>query len=258
MIEWISCRSALVRSSLPELDYCLNPYVGCGHGCRYCYVPDVLGDETLHREWGKRIRVKENLEQILAKEVRIKKKGVVGVSTATDPYQPLEKDLELTRRCLQLLRRAGFTVSIQTKSPLVLRDRDLFEPSWDIGVTIITLDPELARILEPNAPPPDSRVHILEELADMDTWLFLGPIIPGVNDGIENLTQLVKVAKRTKSVLMYDWFRPKPWAVQRMTDALTEAGYKMSALGDLGWRAKMISTLTSLCRSEGVKMKPAF
>ena len=260
MIETAFCRTALNRSTLPGLDYCLNPYVGCGHGCRYCYVPDVLKREDLHQNWGQRVFVKKGIEEILKKEVRTKKKGTVGLSTVTDPYQPLEAKMEITRRCLEILQGSDFKVSIQTKSELVLRDRDLLEPPFDVGVTIITMDEELSLLLEPAASPPDARAHVLEELSGkLETWVFLGPVIPGVNDDEGEIRKVIEVARRTKSLLLFDWFRPKPWATQRLLSALEgKFEAKVELARNHEWRNQTLKKVENACRELGVRFELAF
>ena len=127
----LSCKAALSRSGLPGFDYALNPYRGCQHGCIYCYSPETLREkrvcyspETLRekREWGSFVEVKRNIPGVLAKELRRLKKGVVGIGTVTDAYQPVEERYGVTRRCLEQLLRRDFPICIQTKSSLVERD----------------------------------------------------------------------------------------------------------------------------------------
>ena len=92
-IREVKCKSALSSSSLPGLDYSLNPYRGCQHNCAYCYVPNVL--RIQRKEWGSFVEVKTNIPVVLSKELKKKKPGVVGLSTVTDPYQPIEKKYHL-------------------------------------------------------------------------------------------------------------------------------------------------------------------
>ena len=116
-VTTISCKSALSQSRLLGYDYALNPYRGCEHGCSYCYAPYVLHED---REWGGFVDVKLDIPSVLSKELGRRKKGVVGISTVTDPYQPIEKKYELTRTCLEHLLRHDFPICIQTKSALAL------------------------------------------------------------------------------------------------------------------------------------------
>ena len=202
-----NCKTALSKSKLPGLDYAINPYLGCEHGCLYCYSPSVLGLKEAHRRWGSFVEAKVNIPEVLAKEVRRKPKGIVGVSTVTDPYQPLEERYKLTRRCLMVLNETGFKASIQTKSDLVTRDIDvILSGGFEVCITITTLNKELAQALEPKAPPPSRRVEALDKLASqgIETWIFFGPIIPGLNDDEENVRRILEVARETRSKLYYD------------------------------------------------------
>jgi len=263
----INCKTALSPSKLPGLRYSLNPYLGCEHGCGYCYSPSTLRDEWVGLNWGKFVRVKQNIVEVLAREVKRKPKGTVGVSPVCDPYQPLEAKLELTRKCIELLSRRGFPVSIQTKSSLVLRDVDLIVPEkFDVGVTITTMDRELAGKFEPRASLPDARAQVLEEFSSrgVETWLFLGPIIPEINDSEDGLRRVIEVAHRTHSELIYDKLNLKRWVFDRLVPVL-EGGRPGLAerLPDLirgqseSWR-RTGSMVESICRELGVRCEPAF
>lgn len=263
----MNCKTALSPSKLPGLRYSLNPYLGCEHGCVYCYSASTLRDEWMGLNWGKFVRAKQNIVEVLAREVKRKPKGTVGVSTVCDPYQPLEAKLELTRKCIELLSRHGFPVSIQTKSSLVLRDLNLIVPEkFDVGVTITTMDRELAGKIEPRASPPEARAQVLEEFSSrgVKTWLFLGPIIPQLNDGADSLKQVIEVARRTRSKLIYDKFNLKRWTLDRLAPVLEEERPGLAGrLPDLirgqseSWR-KTCSKVESICRELGVGCEPAF
>lgn len=265
--SYIYCKTALSRSKLPGLRYSLNPYVGCEHGCAYCYSPSVLGDRQLAASWGKVVRVKRNVVEVLAQEVERKPKGVVGVSTVTDPYQPIEAALELTRKCMETLSMHDFPISIQTKSSLVLRDSDLIVPKkFDVGVTITTMDSDLAGLIEPRASPPDERAQVLEEFSSrgVDTWLFLGPIIPEINDSEENLARVIKVASKSNSKVVYDRLNLKQWTMERLRPVLdNERPGLAERLPDIvqegsgSWH-KTFSKIRSICSELGVKCEAAF
>ena len=196
MIKEIRVKTALSPSQLPGLDYALNPYRGCGHACIYCYAPSVIHWDK--GKWGDLIEVKVNLPRILSKELRTKKKRVIGLGTVTDPYQSAEKKYEITRRCLELLLMHDFPVCIQTKSPLVLRDIDLLRrfSNIEVGITLTTLDDIARKKLEPGAPSARERLHTLEKLANngIDTWVFMGPLLPYITD-IEALIDAVAAVK---------------------------------------------------------------
>ena len=104
-LKEITCKSALSISNLSGLDYALNPYKGCEHGCIYCYAPSVLRED---RNWGEFVDIKRNIPSVLAKELKTKKKGTIGISTVTDPYQPVEKKFEITRKCLDQISKNDY------------------------------------------------------------------------------------------------------------------------------------------------------
>ncbi len=188
----IKVKTALSPSQLPGLDYALNPYRGCAHACVYCYAPSVIHWDK--GKWGELVEVKVNLPRILSKELRIKKKGIVGLGTVTDPYQPAEKKYELTRRCLELLLIHDFPVCIQTKSSLVLRDMDLLKEfsNIEVGMTLTTLDDGVREKMEPGASSVGERMRALAELREkgIKTWVFLGPVMPHITD-VEALVDAV-------------------------------------------------------------------
>lgn len=182
LIKEIRCKSALTPSRIAGIDYALNPYVGCAHGCRYCYA-DFMRRYTNHREpWGTFVEVRVNAPDQLARDVERLRPGVVSLSTVTDPYQPLEQRYALSRRCLTVLARTLFPVSILTKSPLVTRDLDLLRvlPECEVGLTITTDDERMRRLFEPHAPPIAERLTALAALkaAGMRTYAFVGPALP--------------------------------------------------------------------------------
>ena len=262
----IRCTVALTATKLPELDYSFNPYLGCQIGCRYCYALSFLQEKELGLNWGNFVMVKENILEILARDVKKKTRGVVGVSTLTDPYQSIEKKLEITRNGIELMSTNGFHVSIQTKSNLVLRDLDLISPgTFDIGVTITSSKPEVSRILEPSAPLPEKRAQILEECSNkgVETWLFFGPIIPHVNDSQSDILSVVKLAKRSNSIILYDRFREKRWVLEVLLPRLDELesglGQKVKdSINDLSYWRQTSSMIERICKNQGVNLKVAF
>jgi len=181
----ITVRTALVRSGIPGVDYGINPYLGCGHGCLYCYAAFMTRYARHHASfrWGTFVEAKVNIVQVLRNELsRKRKKGTVMLSTVCDPYQPAEARYGLTRGCMEALRESGWGFDILTRSPLVTRDRDILKtaPGVSVGVTIPTNDESVRKILEPNAPPIESRLGALRKLRDagIDTWAFIGPMLP--------------------------------------------------------------------------------
>jgi DNA repair photolyase len=181
-VREIFSKAILTKTAIPGLDYCINPYVGCGHGCRYCYA-SFMKRFTGHLEpWGEFVDVKVNAANILAKQLKRARQGTVSLSTVTDPYQPLEKSYQLTRKCLEALLEHQFSVSILTRSSLCLRDIDLFRQfkNIEVGFSITTDDEVIKRIFEPYSPSIHSRVEALKALHNekIGTYAFIGPMLP--------------------------------------------------------------------------------
>jgi DNA repair photolyase len=181
-IKEILAKTILTKTAISGLDYCINPYVGCGHGCRYCYA-SFMKRFTGHMEpWGEFIDVKVNAPSLLKKQLKRAKQGVVALSTVTDPYQPIEKKYQLTRKCLEALVEAQFPVNLLTRSPLCLRDIDLFKQfkNIEVGLSITTHDEGVRKIFEPYSPSIHARVKTLRVLHQekIQSFAFIGPILP--------------------------------------------------------------------------------
>lgn len=181
-------KSILSKSGIPGVDYCINPYVGCSHGCRYCYAT-FMKRFTGHTEpWGSFVDVKTNAPEVLHRQMKKASRGHVLISSVTDPYQPVEEKYKLTRGCLEVLLPHQFSVDILTKSPLVLRDLDLLKQfkELEVGITITTDDDEIRKIFEPHAPPIEARIQALKTLAKagLKTYAFIGPLLPMDPEGL--------------------------------------------------------------------------
>ncbi len=180
IIREIQAKSILSKSQV--YDYALNAYVGCQHNCNYCYAK-FMKRFTCHGEpWGAFVDAKTNAPELLAREIRKKKRGRVWISGVCDAYQPIEKKYELTRKCLMILVEHGWPVTIQTKSPLVLRDIDILKRSADaeVGFTITTADEKVRRIFEAGAPPIEKRIEALATLhhEGIRTFVMIAPLLP--------------------------------------------------------------------------------
>jgi DNA repair photolyase len=188
-------RSALSRNESPDLpfDASLNPYRGCEHGCAYCYARpthEYLG-LSAGLDFETRILVKQELPQLLRRELSSPrwKPQVIALSGVTDAYQPLERRLGITRRCLEVLAEFRNPVSVVTKSALVVRDADLLAglarvDAASVYLSVTTLDPELQRRMEPRAAAPSKRLAAIEALAraGIPVGVMVAPVIPGLND----------------------------------------------------------------------------
>jgi DNA repair photolyase len=199
----------------------INPYVGCEFGCTYCYARDThrYAVERAERRYGepaqeelppwlafeKRILVKTDVAERLARTLDPSKLGddSLVIGTATDPYQPAERIYRLTRKVLEVLTGfRGLRIGIISKSPLVTRDIDVLQRlssrnEVTVNVSIATLDPRLARRLEPRSPVPTARIRGLARLsaAGIHAGLLLAPIVPAVTDDREGLLRLMSAAK---------------------------------------------------------------
>ena len=181
-VREIFAKTVLTRTAISGFDYCLNPYVGCGHGCRYCYA-SFMKRFTGHKEpWGEFIDVKVNAPSLLKNQLKRAKPGIVAISTVTDPYQPVEKKYKITRGCLEALLDKQFSVNVLTRSPLCLRDLDLFKrfKKIEVGLTVTTHDEAMKKLFEPCSPSISSRIRTLETLRKerVKTYAFIGPLLP--------------------------------------------------------------------------------
>jgi DNA repair photolyase len=188
-------KHVLTKNGSPDVgfDYSINPYRGCEHGCIYCYARPSHAYMGLSAgiDFETRLFYKENagkvLEQELAKPGYVPKTIMLGANT--DPYQPVERDLRVTRSVLEVLARARHPVSIISKSAMVLRDLDLLtDLSKDglvtVTISITTLSVETKRILEPRTASPQARLRALRELnaAGVPSGVMVAPVIPAITD----------------------------------------------------------------------------
>ena len=185
VVREVRARRVLSPSGIYDVDYSVNPYVGCEHACAYCFARGLCRVPEVRENWGNLVYVKVNAPRVLRRELRRARRGTVLVSSVTDPYQPVEARYQLTRRVLEALLRHGFPVVVMTKSDLVLRDADLLCEIGEVEVGLtITCDESASRVLEPRAPPPSRRVRALRELSGLglETFAFIGPFIPVVTE----------------------------------------------------------------------------
>src|SRR5690242_11066805 len=204
----LPARSALNRESSQRMPFAwtLNPYRGCEFGCKYCYARYTHEFMEMHEglEFEQKIFAKLGSPDLLRAELRRARDGgqSIALGTATDPYQPAEKQFEVTRGMLEVFGEfEGLDFSITTKSTLILRDLDLLVPlarrhRLSVHITVTTVDSRLARLLEPKAPPPLKRLEAVRQLvsAGIRTGVNAAPIIPGLTDAPAQLEALARVA----------------------------------------------------------------
>ena len=190
----------------------MNIYRGCQHGCIYC---DARSSCYQMNHVFEDIEVKENAIELLEGALRSRRRpAVIGTGAMTDPYIPLEKKLEFTRRSLETIEKYGFGATVQTKSDLVLRDLALFQrihrkAKAVLQMTLTCMDDGLSRLIEPNVCPTSRRVAVLREFqkAGVPTVVWLCPILPFLTDTGENIRSIVEACRDTgvKGII---WFGP--------------------------------------------------
>jgi len=198
-------RTIINRVDSPDLNFkwTLNPYRGCEHGCAYCFARpthEMLGFSS-GLDFETKIVAKPDAPDLLRRELaspRWRAEPIV-MSGVTDCYQPLERRLQITRRCLEVLAECRQPVGLITKNRLIVRDRDLLAAlarhrAVNVTVSLTTLDPKLAAVMEPRTSRPIDRLRAISELADagIPVSAMLAPIIPGLND--HEIPRLLKAA----------------------------------------------------------------
>jgi DNA repair photolyase len=211
-IKEIQAKNILSKSKV--YDWTINPYVGCQHGCIYCYAKFMKRFSGHKENWGEFVDVKINAPELLSQGIKKKKKGRVWVSGVCDPYQPVEKKYELTKKCLEILQRNNWPVTIQTKSPLVLRDLDLLKKFHEIevGFTITTGDEKIKQIFEPRTSSIEKRVQALERLHQegIKTYAMIAPLLPKAESLVNKLKGKVDYVIIDKMNYHYaDWVYKK-------------------------------------------------
>jgi len=224
-VRTLQAKAILQRSRLPDARFVINPYIGCVHGCVYCYAR-FMKRFTAHREpWGAFVDAKLNAADLLRQELARRREpitDVVFLSSVTDPYQPAERKCRLTRALLEVLLEYQVPVSVLTKSDLVLRDIDLLErfASCRVGLSISILDAALARRLEPRAVPPARRLRALRTLRDrgVRTYAFVSPCLPGITQ----LDGLVEALSGTIDEIGFEAINPHGGNWRGVEQALSE------------------------------------
>lgn len=189
----------------------MNLYRGCSHGCIYCDARSTCYNMQHDFE---DIEVKANAVELLEKTLANKRiKGMIGTGAMSDPYLHIEKELQHTRRCLELIDRYEYGLAIQTKSDLILRDLDLLKSINEktkcvVQMTMTTYDDELCKIIEPNVCVTSKRAEVLNIMRDngIPTIVWMTPILPFINDTEENIRGLIKFCVEAKvyGILLWD------------------------------------------------------
>ena len=192
----------------------INPYRGCEFACKYCYARYTHEFMEMRDgiEFEQKIYAKQHAADLLRQELRKVKPGEdIALGTATDPYQPIEEELEITRTILEeIARHSGLEVGIVTKSAMLARDIDVLREIGEhnrisVSFTVTTVDTELARILEPRAPRPDLRLECLRKLreAGIRAGVICAPVLPRITDAPKQLEAVVRAAAAANASHIY-------------------------------------------------------
>jgi DNA repair photolyase len=276
----LTSRDLMNRLNTPGMpfDWTLNPFRGCELGCLYCYARpthEYLGhsepeefEQHIYVKRGDTGRLRETLRRACASGHEL------AIGTATDPYQPAEGRFEITRSVLREVRRVpGLRVGITTKSTAITRDRDLLAEiartcPLTVNVSLISLDADLLRRIEPRAPRPDLRLRALRVLAEagIPTRLFVMPVLPVIPDGERSLRELLEAGRgagareaisnvlflrgSTRTFFLDFVKRELPWALPRYLEL-----YRESAYAPRDYRDAIEQRVRRLCRELGFESR---
>ncbi len=217
-------RTIIARNDSPDVGFetSVNPYRGCEHGCIYCFARpthEYLGFSA-GLDFETKIVVKEDAPELLREELSSRKwtPQTIAISGVTDPYQPIERTLQLTRRILQVLAEFRNPVSIITKNHLVARDADILGEMASVGaasvfLSITTLDPQVARIMEPRTSAPELRLAALETLAKagVPVGVMVAPVVPAITE--HEMPAILRAARDAGAMSAGFVVLRLPWAV---------------------------------------------
>lgn len=202
-IKEIKAKTIIVKTNLPDGDFVINPYVGCMHGCKYCYAR-FMKRFTGHTEsWGSFVDIKINAPELIPEDTNKYKEKSITISSVTDPYQPIERKYKITRKILERLIPLQPNLYLITKSDLVVRDIDLFKQFKNcmVALSFSIIDEKLRKQVEFISSPARQKINALKELhkAKIPTALFVSPIFPEITDW-------GKIINQTKSFVDEYWF----------------------------------------------------
>lgn len=237
-METIPAKTIVTKTKSPAswfgIDYNMNIYRGCCHGCIYC---DSRSD-CYHVDNFDTVKTKENALQIIRDDLRRKvKSGVVGTGAMSDPYNPFEQNELATRHALELVNAFGFGAAIATKSTLMLRDIDILTEIAEHSpvlckVTITTADDSLSKKLEPGVSVSSKRFEMIAKLADADLFsgILLMPVLPFLEDTEENIKKIVKETAAAGGKFIYPAFgvtlrgNQREWYFSKLNELFPDAG----------------------------------
>ncbi|WMJ81724.1 radical SAM protein [Clostridium sp. MB40-C1] len=198
------------KNSWFDINYNMNIYKGCCHGCIYC----DSRSECYRIDNFDEVRAKDNALLLIERELKSKRrKGVIGTGSMSDPYNPFEQEWCLTREALKLINRYGFGISIATKSDLIIRDLDILKQIKThspvlVKITITTYDDDMCRKIEPNVAVSSKRFEIIKELSKYGIFVgvLLMPVLPFLEDNEENIKNIIQLAYENGAKFIYPAF----------------------------------------------------
>jgi len=201
-IKEIKAKTIIVKSGL-EVDYVINPYVGCQHSCIYCYARFMKRFTGHHEPWGKFVDVKINAAELIPQNTKKYKNKSILISSVTDAYQPIERKYKLMRGILKNLIPLEPNLSVLTKSDLITRDVDLLKQFKKclVGVSLSLLDDKIRKEVEPFTSSVEKRIEAIKQLkkAGIRTFIFISPMFP-------HLTDWQQIVTKTKNYVDEYWF----------------------------------------------------
>jgi len=219
-------KTIITKSNIPSIDYVINPYTGCQHGCIYCYAEFMIRFSGHKGEkWGEFLDVKSfDLKTIKPNKYNGK---TILLSSVTDPYLPLEKKYQNTRKILERLVGTEAEISILTKSKLVVRDIDLFKKfkNIEIGISISTLDEEFAKKIERAASKPKERLEAIKQISEagLKTYTFISPFFPEITD----FKAIIGESEEYTDFFMFENLNFRPHNVPRIMRIIKETYPKL-------------------------------
>jgi len=266
-IKEIKSKSILTKSGLPNVDFVINPYTGCEHGCIYCYARFIQKYTNHTEKWGDFVDIKINAPKLLpvTEKARHKLKNkLIVIGSVTDPYQPMEKKYKLTRKILKELIPIQPRINIITKSDLVIRDIDILKQFKNCTVTISLafLDRKIQKELEPSATPPGRRVEALEQLnkKNIKTVIFISPILPEFT----NWKKIIEKTKKYNNEYWFENFNPYPFVKKNVLDFIKKEKpelikkYKDIYLSKKQYWIKEQEKIKSYCKNKKINCKIYF
>lgn len=236
--------------------FSLNPYTGCNYGCLYCYITSFIPN-AFH------LRVKADpIKRIMRDLSKIPDNALIAMSNSSDPYPEIEKERELTREILKILKTNNFRVIITTKSNIVIRDIDILQKmNSAISVTITTFNENISNRLEPYAPKPKDRLEALKEAkkAKIRTSLRLDPLIPDITDNQDNICDVIEKCAKYIDQVIVSTFKPRFDSMARITKAFPHLKekyvsiYKEREGNSLYLPKDLRLSLIELARNEAIK-----